>query len=471
MEKKRIEILSKKGDSLMKQDKSELIQNGDMYKVLLTLSVPIMINSIIQTLYNLVDGIWVSKISSVHFAATSFVWPINFLFIALGIGLSVAGTSLLSQLLGAGRFKEAKEYTSQLMVSSFLTAIVFTVIGVAISPYIIRVMGGEGDFADLANTYLRISFLHLPFMFLYFNINSMMNAQGNTVTPTILSAVSAMINVILDPVFIFTFDMGIAGAAWATVLSRVVLALLGIKFVFKNDNNLKPDFRGFKFNKNILAEIVRVGLPASIGQTGASIGFMFLNGFIVSYGTATMAAFGMVNRVTNLVMQPAMAVGAALTAVVGQNLGANQLDRVTESFIKASKIALYIGIIGGALIFIFNKTIVNFFIQSKDDPEVIVQSITYMKYVAFSMPLMGLFSVLQGIFQGSGNTKYSMAMEIGRLWAVRLPMILIFKNFSDFGPSGIWFSMCFSNLIVCFYGLWIYKIRGWDKQVLNSILK
>ncbi len=453
----------------MKQNNSELIQNGDMYKVLLTLSVPIMINSIIQTLYNLVDGIWVSKISSVHFAATSFVWPINYLFVALGMGLSVAGTSLLSQLLGAGRFEKAKKYTSQLMVISFFLSITFVVIGVAISPHIIRFMGGEGDFADLANIYLRISFFDLPFMFLYFNINSIMNAQGNTVTPTVLSAISALINVILDPVFIFTFNTGIAGAAWATVLARVVLALLGIRAVFRTDNNLKPDFKKFKFDKDILTEIVKVGLPASIGQAGSSIGFMFLNVFIVSYGTATMAAFGMVNRVTNLVMQPAMGVGAALTAVVGQNLGARQLDRATESFIKASKIALYIGVIGGILIFIFNRQIVSFFIQSRDEPEVIIQSMTYMKYIAFSMPLMGMFSVLQGIFQGSGNTRYSMAMEIGRLWAVRLPMILIFKSFLDFGPSGIWFSMSFSNLVVCLYGLWIYKAHGWNRKELNSL--
>lgn len=454
----------------MKDNKSELILEGDMYKVLLTLSIPIMINSIIQTLYNLVDGIWVSKISSVHFAATSFVWPVNFLFVALGMGLSVAGTSLLSQLLGADKFKEAKEYTAQLMVSSFILSIIFMIIGVVTSPYIIKLMGGEGYFAELSNTYLRISFLDLPFMFLYFNINSIMNAQGNTVTPTILSAISALINVVLDPIFIFTFDMGIAGAAWATVLSRVVLALLGLKYIFKSENNLKPNFHKFKFNKIILKDIVKVGLPASVGQAGASVGFIFLNGFIVSYGTVTMAAFGMVNRVTSLVMQPAMGVGAALTAVVGQNLGANKIERVTESFIKSSKIALSIGIIGGVLMFIFNKQMVNFFIQSNDEPEVITQSITYMKYIAFSMPLMGLFSVLQGVFQGSGDTKYSMAMEIGRLWIVRLPMILIFKNFTDFGPSGIWFSMSFSNLIVCVYGIWVYQKCEWKSKTKERVV-
>lgn len=459
-----------KGGIILKEDKSKLILSGDMYRVLLTLSIPIMINSIIQTLYNLVDGIWVSKISSVHFAATAFVSPINFLFIALGIGISVAGTSLLSQLIGARKMDRAIEYTEQLIVSSFLLSIIFTVIGVIASPYIIRAMGGKGEFAGLANTYLRITFLDLPFMFLYFNINSIMNAQGNTVTPTILSGISAIINVILDPIFIFTFNMGIAGAAWATVVSRVVLAGFGIRLIFKESNKLKPDFKGFKFNKIIIKDIVKVGLPASIGQAGSSVGFMFLNRFIVSYGTSTMAAFGMVNRATNLIMQPAMGVGSALTAIIGQNLGAKQKERATEAFVKASKIALYMGIIGGVFIFIFNKPLVNLFIQSKDDMEVIRQSLTYMRFTAFSMPLMGMFSVFQGVFQGSGKTHHSMAMEVGRLWGVRLPMILIFKHLTNFGSKGIWFSMSFSNFIVCLYGYWAYRMYGWERKLNNKRL-
>ena len=450
-----------------KNNKSELILNGSIYKVLFSLSIPIMINSLIQTLYNLVDGIWVSKISSVHFAATSFVWPINFLFIALGIGLSIAGTSLLSQLIGANKIKDAKEYANQLIVISFIISVIFSLIGYLISPFIIRAMGGTGDLANYGNIYLRISFLDIPFMFLFFNINSIMTSQGDTVTPTVLSGISAIMNVILDPIFIFTLNMGIAGAAWATLISRAFLTIVGFYMLFKGDNKIKPNFKGFKFNKDILKEIAIVGLPASIGQSGAALGFIALNGFIVSYGTATMAAFGMVNRVTSLIMQPSMGIGAALTAIVGQNMGAGKLDRVVEAFKKATKTTLIIGVIGAIFIFLFSKETVNFFIQSKDDPEVITQGITYMKYVAFSMPLMGMFSVLQGIFQGSGNTKYSMAMEISRLWFVRLPMILWFKYFTSFGSSGIWFSMSFSNLIVCIYGYWIYRRNGWRNRIIT----
>ncbi len=448
----------------VKHSKVEMILSADMYRVLLTLSVPIMINNIIQTLYNLVDGIWVSKISSVHFAAVSFVWPINFLFVSLGMGISVAGTSLLSQLIGAEKVKEARKYATQLVALSLILGTLFAAIGIIASPFVIKLMGGEGEFASLANTYLRISCLDLPFLFLFSSVNSMMNAQGNTVTPTILSAISAILNVTLDPIFIFTLGMGIAGAAWATVLSRVVLAALGAKQLFSNDNMLKPNFNQFKFDKKILKEIMRVGLPVSIGQSGASVGFIFLTGFIVSYGTATMAAFGMVNRTTNLFMLPAMGVGTALTAVVGQNLGANKEKRATEGFVKASKLASYMGIVGGIFVFVFSKQLVAFFIQSKDDPEVIVQSIIYMKFIAFSLPLMGMFSVLQGIFQGSGNTGYSMAMEIGRLWVVRLPMILAFKHLTNFGSVGIWFSMSFSNFVVCVFGLWVFKVKGWNRH-------
>ena len=451
----------------MDNQKTELILTGNIYKTLITLSIPIIINSLIQTLYNLVDGIWVSKISSVHFAATAFVWPVNFLFISLGIGLSIAGTSLLSQLIGGGNLQGARAYSAQLMAITLLSSVGLTAVGYIISPTIISLMGATGDLARLGSIYLRITFLDLPFMFLFFNINSMMHAQGDTITPMLLSGASAIINVILDPIFIFTLDLGIAGAAWATLVSRAVLAVVGVVMLFDERNKVKPDFKGFKFDREIIREIVTVGLPSSIGQSGASLGFMVLNGFIGSYGTATIAAYAMVNRITSLVMQPAMGIGSALTAIVGQNMGAGQMDRVNESFHKALKLTITIGIMGCLLLIMFDTPIITFFMQSKDDPSVIELALTYLLYISLSMPLMGIFSVFQGLFQGTGNTKYSMAMEVGRLWFVRLPMILLFKHFSNWGSSGIWFSMSFSNLIVCLYGYWIYKGKGWQQRVLR----
>ncbi|NLY44956.1 MAG: MATE family efflux transporter [Tissierella sp.] len=454
---------------MIKNDKTQLILNGDILKALLTLSIPIIINNFIQTLFNLVDSYWVGNISYVHFAATSFVWPVIFLFISLGIGISIAGTSLLSQLVGANKIKEAEDYASQIIVVSVLAALSFTVIGYAISPYIISAMGADAELAHLSNIYLRITFLDLVFMFLYFNINSIMSAQGNTVTPTILSAISAILNMILDPIFIFTFNWGIAGAAWATLVSRALLAIVGVFFLFSEGNKIKPSFRNFKFNKNILKDILRVGFPSSIGSAGSAIGFMVLNGFVVSYGTATLAAFGMVNRITSMVMQFSQGIGAALTSVVGQNIGANQYERVTQAFHKASKIAVNIGVVGCIILILLDNQLVDFFLQSKDDPSVVAQGISFLRYISLSMPFLGLFSVFQGLFQGSGNTKFSMGMEIGRLWFVRIPMILLFKYFTDVGATGIWFSMSVSNLLVCVYGFIIYRSERWKRSVIMNM--
>ena len=223
---------------MKKGKRKELILKGDVFKALLVLSFPIMINNLIQTLYNLADGIWVSRLGHVQFASTSFVWPVNFLFISIGFGLSIAGTSILSQLVGADRIEEANEYSAQMIVLSMTISIILAVVGVLATPTIINFMGASGDLKHYSIIYLSITLLDMPFMFLFFNFNSIMNAEGNTVTPTILSGLSALLNVVLNPVFIFTLDLGIAGAAIATVLSKIILAIVSIfVFIFRSNRS------------------------------------------------------------------------------------------------------------------------------------------------------------------------------------------------------------------------------------------
>jgi putative MATE family efflux protein len=449
------------------EEKRNLILQGNLYKCIITLAMPIMLNNFIQTLFNLADAYYVGQLGYVEFAATAFVWPVNFLFISLGIGISIAGTSILSQYIGAAKYDEANKVSSQLIVISCIVSIIFSAVGYFTSPFIVKLMGASGDLARFGAIYLRITFLDTPFMFFYFSFNSIMNSQGDTIKPMVLSGISALLNIVLDPIFIFTLHMGIAGAAVATLISKAVLAIIGLLILIKSSSIIRPSVKNFKFDKEIIKQIIKVGLPSTIGQSGASLGFLVLNSFIISYGSVTMAAFGMVNRITSLIMQPAMGIGAAMTAIVGQNLGSNQIDRVKEAFKKSMNLSLYMSITGCILLLIFDKEIIHFFINAEDNPEVISQGITYLKYIAYSMPLMGIFSIFQGVFQGSGHTKYSMALEIGRLWVVRIPMILIFKHFTKAAETGIWFSMSFSNLFVCMYGYWIYRRNKWQTRIIS----
>jgi len=445
----------------------ETILNGSIYKAILFISFPIIINNLIQTLYNLVDAFWISKIGSLEFAATTFVWPVNFLFVSIGMGISIAGTSILSQFLGADEKDNANKYASQLIMLSIVTGIILMVFGVLFSKIIVKAMGVDGKMLYYGTLYLRLTFLDLPFMFYFFIFNAIMNSQGNSVIPTILSGISAILNAILDPIFIFNFNMGVGGAAIATIVAKALLALACGIYLLKGKSVIQPSFKKFKFDRQIIEKSLKIAIPSAIGQSGSSIGFIFLNTFIVSYGTPTMAAYGMVNRITSLISQPALGISTAIISIVGQNFGARNYNRAIDSFKKSIILTSVIGIIGCALLIWQRVGIINFFMQSKDSSEVIEQGITYLVYISFSMPLMGIFSSFQGLFQGSGQTKYAMAMEIARLWFVRLPMIVFFKYFTSIGSQAIWFSMSFSNLIICIYGYIIYKRGNWINNIMR----
>ncbi|NMB03193.1 MAG: MATE family efflux transporter, partial [Tissierellia bacterium] len=178
------------------------------------------------------------------------------------------------------------------------------------------------------------------------------------------------------------------------------------------------------------------------------------------FGTAVMAAYALVNRVTGLVMQPAMGIGGGLTSIVGQNLGARKPERVTEAFHKANLINLVVSGLGAIAIFIWAEQLILFFLQSGAQ-DVLHHSMIYIYYILPTIPLMGMFSIFQGLFQGSGFTKYAMYMEIGRLWVIRLPMIVILSRFSNMGSTAIWLAMSMSNLLTIAYGFYLYRRKHW----------
>lgn len=452
---------------LKSDNKQDIILSGNIYKAILYLAMPIIINNFIQTLYNLVDSFWIGKVGSVEFAATTFVWPINFLYIAIGMGISIAATSIISQLLGANKKSEAETYSSQLIMLSIVSSIILMTVGLLISEPMIKLMGVDKELLYFGTLYIRLTLLDLPFSFYFFVFNAIMNSQGNSVVPTVLSAISALINCILDPILMFNFNMGVGGAAIATVISKALLAIAGGIYLHKGKSIIKPNFKNFRFNKEIIKTSLKIAIPSAIGQAGSSIGFIILNVFIVSYGTATMAAYGMVNRITSLVSQPAMGISAAIVSICGQNLGARNYKRAIDSFKKSIILTGTIGVVGCIFMIWQRVNIINFFMQSKDDLEVINQGITYLVYVSISTPLLCIFSSFEGLFRGAGQAKYAMSMEIGRLWFVRLPMILFFKYFTSIGSVGIWIAMSVSNLFICIYGYILYKKGNWLNNLLD----
>lgn len=445
--------------------KRELILNGKMNKVILTLALPVMLNNFIHTVYNLTDTFFVSKIPGNAVAGVQFVWPLIFLITSFGIGMTIATSSIIAQYIGAHQQDRARKTAGQAISFLFLLSLILGILGFLAAPTIIRWMGGTGDLYDNAYAYLSVMFLGIPTTFMMNAYNAIKQGQGDTISPLIIGALSVGANIILDPIFIFVLDLGVFGAALATVIATGVFAFYGILTTFSEKQSLKIELSDLKFNREILSKIVSIGLPSSTGQATTAFGFTILNVFLVSFGEVTLTAFAIGNRISSLIMIPSMGIGSSLATVVGQNLGADNVKRAKEAVKSSTVLSTVFLVIGGLIMLPFSKQIVMAF---SSDPEVISSGTDYLNMIIYSIPLMGFFQVLVGVFQGSGHTISAMVIMMGRLWGLRIPMVYVLSKLDGFGPSSIWYAMIVSNLIICLVGLGIYSTGKWQTKVIKN---
>ena len=451
----------------MKDSAGEGILGGNVRRVLLSLSLPVILANAIQTIYGVVDMFWVSKLADGDLAlgAVNFVGPIINTAMAFGIGMNIAGTSLISQFIGLDREREAKGVAGQLVSFSGLFSLVLAIIGVLFGRQLLVLLGASGSILQHGWTYLRIILLGGPTMFVFFAFQSIKQGQGDTVTPMILAGISVLLNIILDPLFMFTFKMGVAGAAWATVVARALSTLAGLYLLFFTKNGLRLGWGDLPFQRKLLAKIVKVGLPAGLGQSITGIGFMIMNVFILSFGDYTVTAFGIGNQVNSLILMPAMGFGSALAAVVGQNLGAGKPERAVQAVKESIFLSAGIMSVGGIAMYFVAPAIVSIF---TDHPTVFEQGVYYLRLVTLSIPLMGIFQSLVGCFQGAGHTVMAMFLTTGRLWALRIPLILILKNFTALAEKSIWYALVGSNFLSCVAGWILFVLGKWKQPIVDK---
>ena len=452
-----------------KKSNIEFITNGNITDVIFKLSIPLMISNLIKTLYGITDGIYVARISSEDYAATSFTWPVLYLFIAVGLGVSVAATSLMSQRLGARKLKDCSIYAVHTLILTTVLGVIFSILGVITAPFIVKWMGATGSFEYKSYIFLAINSVGLLFDMIFFGYQSILNSQGRTKSMTIISTISSVTNVVIDPFFIFDnvlgipgLNMGLAGAAWATVLSKVLLVVFAI-IVVKKESEIEVSFKNFKLDMGIIKHIFSIAIPASLGSSGEAIGFTVLNGFIQSYGTTTLAAFSMGNRLSDIFNQGAIGIGMALTSITGQNIGAGKKERSKDIFKRANIIITFFSLASAIIILLFKDQLLSIFIKDRSDIELWRQASEYMYFSAIITFFMGYFSAINGFFQGVGKTKLTMYLSLARLWVLRLPLIMILKSLTNLGSTGIWISMLVSNALTVIVGFIIYKRGRWER--------
>lgn len=449
--------------------------NGPIYPVLFSVSLPLILGNLILSLYNLADGLWLAQLSMLEFTATSFVWPPHYLFVSIGVGLSVAGTAIIAQLIGQKRLDQAELYASHLFWLSAGIGTSLSFIGYFLAPSIVRWMGADLELAEKSATYLSILLAGYIFEMVYLTFYAILAAQGQTRVTTTINIISALLNAVIDPIFIFKsipfvglpgLGMGIAGAALATILSQFSKVLMGIIAIRSSHNQVELKLRGVPLQAHAFSELIKTGFPTALGQSSAAVGFTILNSIIIAYGQATMTAFAAVNRISDFLMMPAQGIGTAMTPIIGQNLGADKKDRVRQ-FVGASMLSVtIIGIAAGLLQWFFRYPLLSLFLRdtSQAANSVWAQAVEYSAYSAVLTVTMGYFGLFSGIFNGSGYPRYSAYLSISRLWVVRIPMIFAFQRLTQMGSEAVWISMLASNVLIDLFGLALFLKGKWFRE-------
>lgn len=452
---------------LKKENNRDLILNGNMLQAVLSIAVPVALNSFLQTMYNLTDTYWLGKIGTEQLAAINLVTPMQNIILNFGTGITVAGSVLIAQYIGARDDENAKSMANQIFACAMLFAFTCAAICFTATPAIVGWLGAGGAIYDYGNTYLRIVVLDMPLLYTINIYNAIHQAQGDTVRPMLLNFLGIVINMVLDPLFMVVLNWNIAGAALATLTAKLPSAIIAFYALTRPSQTISLDLRHLKFEKSKLLSILRVGLPTAIGGSTMQFGFLLMSKNVYKYGTEAMAAYGIGNKVNSLITLPTNGIGSAVATIVGQNVGAEQYDRAEKGYKLARNISIIFLFVGGMILSLHpvSKGIVGIF---SEDAAVIGMAADFLSIMAFWCWTNGIYNSSIGLFQGTGHTEVTMLVDASRLWVFRFLTLFICESVLHMGVRSIWYSVVVSNGISALILYVLYRMNIWRKPGMQK---
>ncbi len=448
------------------------LTEGPILPALFKLSWPIMVANLLQTAYNLIDTIWVGRLGPEAVAALSLGFPVIFFLMSVGMGFTIAGTALVAQYTGAGSQEGVSRVAGQTMSFVFVVAVVFAAVGFVATDSILTLLGAEPEVLPLASAYLRILFGGVPFMFLFFLFQALLKGWGDTFTPMIIMVASTLLNIVLDPFLIFGWAglpaLGVAGAAWATVIARGLAAVAAAYLLLKDRVGIKLRVRHLVPDLPLIRKLIVIGLPSAAEQSLVSLGMAFMTGTVAAFGTMSLAAYGIGNRVVSVVAMPAMGLAGACTTMVGQNLGAGKPERAQWTAWLTTGIAFGLLTVVAVLVYLFPGPLVAIF---NDHPDVLAGGSSYLAIISLSFPFFAARFILNGAARGAGRTLPAMLNSLLSLWLLRVPLANLLAHGAGLGTDGIWLGMSLANvggaLAAAAYLIW----GNWRTSVIESQLE
>lgn len=452
-----------KRDNKIKDSSITDMTIGNPFKILWTFSLPMLLSSLFQQLYNIVDSIVAGKFIGVNaLAAVGASYPITALFIAVAVGSSMGCSVVVAQIFGSKKYTTMKSAISTAIISLISLSIILTILGSIFCKPLMRLLHTpENIFSDSA-LYLQIYISGIIFLFLYNTATAIFNGLGDSKTPLYLLIFSSIFNIILDLVFVITFKMGVSGVAWATFIAQGLSSILAIVCLIMRLRKIEVTEKYPYFSSYILKRISRIAIPSIMQQSFISIGQICVQGLVNSYGAIVVAGYSAAFRVHTIALTSMSTMSSALSSFTAQNIGAKKISRVREGY-KAA-VAITLSICGGILILflIFAPKLIGLFVDSSESIDVINVGTEFLRTLAPFYLVVGLKMVCDGVLRGAGAMKDFMFATFSDLI---LRVALSFILASIIGYSGIWWAFPLGWIIGTALSVYFYYKGTWKPSI------
>ncbi len=451
-------------------EKTRTLLEGPIITSLVTLALPIVCANLLQSAYQLTDAFWVGRLGGTAVAAVSVSFPVIFLQIALGAGLAVAGSTLIAQYFGARNEAMVNRVAAQTLLMVACVSLLLGTLGFFLAPHILTLMGVSSEVHDAALGFMRVSFAGLIFTFGFAMFQSIMRGIGQVTLPLYIVGSTVLLNALLDPFFIFGFGPfaghGVMGAAVATLCTQGIAALCGLLVLFWGKYGIHLHLHDFAPDLSFMKRAFLLGFPASVEQSARALGLTIMTFLIASFGTLAVASYGVGSNILQFIVIIALGFSMAVSTLVGQNIGAGQIERASAIARLGAVLSFSIFSVLGVFAFLFAPHLIAFFVPN--DPEVIKAGATFVRTVSLTYGFIGLQMSLNGVFRASGNMLATMILALVSQWVLQFPIAYLLSKHTSLGIGGLWWAFPVTNILMAGITFAWYLKGDWKKKRLTQ---
>lgn len=415
-------------------------------KLLLKYSVPAIIGMLVNALYNVVDRIFIGNIPGVGPLAITGVgvtMPIMSITLAFAMLIGIGCTTNISIKLGQGKKEDAQKIIGNGITLSIIISLILSIIGIVFGNQILHLFGASDQTLYYAKSYIYIILAGTVFNTLGFTLNNTIRGDGNPKLAATIMVVGCITNVILDAVLIFVFNLGIQGAAIATVISQIVTASWGLMYYVKGKSNLKFEKSSLKLDKSLVKSIIAIGIAPFSMQIATSLVQVISNNALKMYGgDLAIGAMATISSISMIFLMPIFGLNQGSQPIIGFNYGAKQYDRANKAFKISALISIVILTAGWVLVQLSPETVIGMF---NKDPKLMDISVNGIRIYLFMIPIIGISITGSNYIQSVGKAKIATVLSLLRQVILLIPMILILPNF--FGLNGVWYASPISDFL------------------------